>query len=451
MATSFPVNPVRWTRERSARLLAAAESEGVWLQFWVRTVALLAVTLFFAIIFPWNAAFVHLLVSMALYFLIGLGYYRLVHHGFDPVKLGVAVWTLDVAVLTYMIVAPNPFAEAELPAAMGLREAGFKYLLIPVCLSALTLSPKLAGWIGIAAAAAWAIAVAWVVAQPGTRVATSTEGMTIKERLAIYFDPNFVDLIDQSTHVMVMLVIAGIIAAVVWRSRRLADGYIKAERARSNLARHFSPNVVEELASADEPFGPVRRQDVCVLFADIVGFTSYSEDHPPETVFQLLREFHRRMEQVVFDHGGTVDNYIGDCIMATFGVPSPKPDDAARALSCARTMIGAIDQWNKERLAAGADAIDVRLGVQYGPVVLGAVGSERNLSFAAVGDTCNVASRLQALCRDLDADICIGAAVIEAARNGSDSAAITGLSDCGAIGLRGRDQEVRVWVLPRAG
>ena len=79
---------------------------------------------------------------------------------------------------------------------------------------------------------------------------------------------------------MVILIIAGIIATVVLRARHLADDYTKAERARINLARHFSPNVVDQLASDDEPFGPIRRQDVAVVFADIVGFTAYTEDHP---------------------------------------------------------------------------------------------------------------------------------------------------------------------------
>jgi adenylate cyclase len=236
---------------------------------------------------------------------------------------------------------------------------------------------------------------------------------------------------------------------VVSRSRKMADDYTTAERARSNLARHFSPNVVDELASNDEPFGPVRRQDVAVLFADIVGFTRYSEDHPAEEVFELLRTFHRRMEQVVFDHGGTVDNYIGDCIMATFGVPRPAEDDAVRALRCAQAMAAAVEEWNSSRRAKGRAPIDVRIGCQYGPVVLGAIGSERNLSVAVVGDTCNVASRLQAMCRELDAEVCVGADLIEAVKQAGAEDALAGMVEHGPIHVRGRDHEVEVWIAPK--
>ena len=197
----------------------------------------------------------------------------------------------------------------------------------------------------------------WVVTQPDTIIAHGPpQDYSYAERLALYLNPNFVDLVEQTTHVVVILIIAGIIATVVSRARHLADDYTKAERARINLARHFSPNVVDELATDDEPFGPIRRQDIAVLFADIVGFTAYTEDHQPEQVFEMLREFHRRMEQVVFEHRGTVDNYIGDCIMATFGVPRAAPDDAARALRAARGDDRSLDDWNRAAQRRRPDA-----------------------------------------------------------------------------------------------
>ena len=207
--------------------------------------------------------------------------------------------------------------------------------------------------------------------------------------------------------------------------------------------------MVDQLAADDEPFGPIRRQDIAVVFADIVGFTAYTEDHPPEQVFEMLREFHRRMEQVVFENKGTVDNYIGDCIMATFGVPHAATDDAARALRAARQMIASLDDWNRQRGgASGLTPVDVRIGCQFGPVVMGAVGSERNLSFAAVGDTCNVASRMQVMCKELNADICAGAPVIEAALAAGDREAIAGFVNHGPVHVRGREGLVDVWFLP---
>ncbi|HEX6610436.1 MAG TPA: adenylate/guanylate cyclase domain-containing protein, partial [Hyphomicrobiaceae bacterium] len=107
--------------------------------------------------------------------------------------------------------------------------------------------------------------------------------------------------------------------------------------------------------------------------------------------------------------------------------------------------------WNVRRVAAGYVAIDVRIGVQYGPVVVGAVGSERSLSIAVVGDACNVASRLQVLCRELDADICFGAALIDAVRREGSADFLSGIIDHGPAALRGRDEPVHVFTMPKQG
>src|SRR5437868_5696970 len=104
---------------------------------------------------------------------------------------------------------------------------------------------------------------------------------------------------------------------------------LAAERARGNLSRYFSPNIVEMLAARDEPLGAVRRQTVAVLFADIVGFTSMAERMAPEAVVAMLREYHERMTAPIFACGGTIDKYIGDAIFAVFGVPAASAEDPA--------------------------------------------------------------------------------------------------------------------------
>ena len=124
---------------------------------------------------------------------------------------------------------------------------------------------------------------------------------------------------------------------------------IAAERARNNLSRYFSPNIVELLASQDEPLGAVRREAVAVLFADIAGFTRMAEAMPPEEAMTMLREFHSRMTAQIFAYGGTVDKYIGDGIFAVFGVPTASTGDASNALACAEKMLDVLEQWNDER------------------------------------------------------------------------------------------------------
>jgi adenylate cyclase len=221
-----------------------------------------------------------------------------------------------------------------------------------------------------------------------------------------------------------------------------------AERARHNLSRYFSPNIVEMLADQDEPLGAVRRQTVAVLFVDIVGFTRMVEAMVPEAVVTMLREFHERMTAQIFACGGTVDKYIGDAIFAVFGVPTASDNDAAKALECADMMLAALASWNEEREARGEPNLGIGIGLNYGSAVLGDVGSAHSMSFTVIGDTVNTASRLQGLTRILETPLVVGDPLVKAVTTGPYCAAavLAGqLRDRGEHALRGRAGTVRIW------
>jgi adenylate cyclase len=220
----------------------------------------------------------------------------------------------------------------------------------------------------------------------------------------------------------------------------------QAERARGNLARYFSPRVVDVLAARDEPLGRVRRQPVGVLFADLVGFTTLAEEMTPEEVMALLRAFHGRMEEEVFRHAGCLEKFIGDALLATFGVPDPGPRDATDALACAHGMLASLEAWNAERAAAGLAPMRMGIGLHHGPVVAGDIGTRRSMAFATVGDTTNVTSRLQSLTRDLGVCIVASAALVAAVeREQADPTLLRRLSPRGPQALRGRDAAIDVW------
>ena len=221
-----------------------------------------------------------------------------------------------------------------------------------------------------------------------------------------------------------------------------------AERARNNLARYFSPNLVELLAAQDEPLGAVRRETVAVLFADIVGFTQMAETMAPEAVMAMLREFHARMTAQIFACGGTVDKYIGDAIVAVFGVPHASSKDAANALACAGKMLDALENWNCDRDRAAEGRLAMGIGVNYGPAVVGDVGSEHSMSFTVIGDTVNTAERLQTLTRTLGTPLVVGDALVAAVKGSSPefaSEVMEQLEDQGEQRLRGRAGPVRIW------
>ena len=221
-----------------------------------------------------------------------------------------------------------------------------------------------------------------------------------------------------------------------------------AERARNNLSRYFSPNLVAMLAERDEPLGAVRRQTVAVLFADIVGFTRMAEGMTPEAVVTMLRQYHERMTAQIFACGGTVEKYIGDAIFAVFGVPASSAEDAANALKCADMMLAALESWNREREACGETRLAIGIGLNYGPAVFGDVGSEHSFSFTVIGDTVNTAARLQSLTRSLETPLVVGDALVGAARAApcDDAVALASqLRDQGEQALRGRAGTVRIW------
>ena len=236
--------------------------------------------------------------------------------------------------------------------------------------------------------------------------------------------------------------------ANVAKLREMDRQRMAAERARNNLSRYFSPNIVELLASQDEPLGAGRRETVAVLFADIVAFTQMAELMAPEDVLAMLREFHTRMTAQIFASGGTVDQYMGDGILAVFGATAASPDDAASALNCAEMMLETLERWNHEREEKGDARLDIGIGLNYGPVVLGDVGSEHGMSFTAIGDTVNTSARLQVLTRSLKTQLVVGDAVVRAIQALSPEVAAERfgrLEDLGEHSLRGRASPVRIW------
>src|SRR3954454_13833742 len=232
------------------------------------------------------------------------------------------------------------------------------------------------------------------------------------------------------------------------RMRELERRRAASERARVNLSRYFSPNLVEMLAERDEPLGAVRRQTVAVLFVDIVGFTRMAEMMPPEAVVTMLRGFHNRMTAQIFACGGTVEKYIGDAIFAVFGLPSETQADPFNALRCAEGMIAALKEWNQERAQRGEPMLGIGIGLNYGPAVIGDVGSEHSLSFTVIGDTVNTANRLQGLTRTLHTPVVVGDPLVQAIRalpHSSDEDPFARLRDGGEQILRGRAGPVRIW------
>jgi class 3 adenylate cyclase len=221
----------------------------------------------------------------------------------------------------------------------------------------------------------------------------------------------------------------------------------ESDRKKANLARYFSPAMVETLAQRDHPLGSVRRQAVAVLFVDIVGFVAISESLAPERVVGLLRSYYRRMAKVIFAQRGSIEKFSGDGLMALFGVPNPTALEATDALHAAVNIIDEVELWNAKRIKAGRSPIEVGVSANFGVVVLGDIGTRESMSFTAIGATVNTASRMQELCRVLQSRLVVSQSLIARAReeSGDQLVVLRRLSDGGHHSLRGVTLPVNVW------
>jgi adenylate cyclase len=447
------VNDLRLAPKRARQRLTAAfraeERNGLWTAAIVRSVLAAVLTLFMATL-PGDLPSRLYSTGIGVVF-VGLGvlqalvYRRRSFPGWVPFGFVAC----DVIFLGFVGAMPNPFHVPSLPLPIGLREATFVNLFIALLQVAFSFRPLLVLWAGFCSVAALAGVPTWMRRQPGV---ISDPGWWHPPAWQVlsprYFDPMYVPLGKIQQEMLIMSAVAIGLAFLVWRSRRLVAARAVAERARGNLARYFSPKMIDALERRDVPMGQGRRQNIAVLFADIVGFTALAETVAPEEAMELLRAFHARMEAVVFAHGGCLERLAGDSLMASFGVPDPGPRDAADALGCARAMLVALDAWNAARAKAGYPAIAIGIGLHHGPAVLGDIGTERSMAFTVIGDTVNLASRLQAMTRDLGAVLCASDTLVVRARtDGAAPELLDGLVDRGAQLVRGREQPVHVFTL----
>ncbi|TNE41919.1 MAG: adenylate/guanylate cyclase domain-containing protein [Alphaproteobacteria bacterium] len=360
------------------------------------------------------------------------------------------IW-FDIILMTLTLLVPNPLLNGDWPTAMQFQVVHFSYFYILLVPAVMAYSWRTVFSFSTWVAVAWLIGVALVInfghtiPQLTPRLA---EALGPSSRMAQVLDPNRVSIGDQIQEVIIFAICAITLAINTWRTNQLVVSQAEVAQERSNLARYFAPRMVDALASQTRTLGEERSQMIALLFADIVGFTRIAEQLTPASTMDLLREFHRRMEQAVFSHEGTLNKFLGDGLMASFGTPDVGPDDARNALAAARDMIRLVDEWNEERQGKGLIPVKLSIGIHYGEVTLGNIGSERILEFAVIGDTVNVASRLEGLTREIDTSLIVSETLYEKVRDGDESAALLAeFLPRETRALRGRDDPVSFYAL----
>ena len=318
---------------RTDKAFAEEERQGLMLAAKVRTIAL-------SLILLWTAVdntdtginYLFNLLELATFVIIGGLQFLSAKHRILPQVMKYVFVFLDCFLLAFILSSSSPFEDYSLPAAVKMDTANFLFFFIFLMQAAFSFRPALVIWCGICIIGARIGMWIWFIFQKGVFINLDLQEQSAEVFVNARSDPNFLFLGYGALEVLVTLIVAAGLAVVVRRSRRLIESRITAERTRSSLARYFSPNVADRLSQSVDAFSTPKEQMVAVLFADIVGFTKLCESETADEVIALLREYHDRLGRAVFANHGTLDKYIGDGLMATFGTPDPSPQDPTNAI-----------------------------------------------------------------------------------------------------------------------
>ncbi len=301
-------------------------------------------------------------------------------------------WALYVSILIdmglLMVLIWSFHLQYGQTAPFYLKAPTLLYVFFFIALRALRFEPRFVLAAGVAAAIGWGVLLAYVLL---------TEPAVITRDYVVYLTSNAVLLGAEFDKIISILVVTAILALAIARGRDLLIRAFAQEAATRNLSRFFDPAVAKGIAETDQPIAPGEGvvRDAAILNVDIRGFSHVAAQLPPAEIMSLLADYQARVIPVIAAHGGVIDKFLGDGIMATFGATTPSATYAKDALTAAGEIMAAIDQWLAERGSTDAPSLKINVGVASGRVVFGAVGDASRLEFTVIGDAVNLSAKIE--------------------------------------------------------
>lgn len=277
----------------------------------------------------------------------------------------------------------------EQPAAFYLKAPTLMYVFIFIAIRALRFDSWYVLVSGFAAAAGWSLLIAYAVFSDG--------GMdAITQDYVLYLTGNKILLGAEFDKVITILLVTIILAVAIMRAKRTLVRGAEEHAAAVALSRFFSPEIADQITQSREEIhaGKGQQRNAAILMTDIRGFTKIASELPANEVITILTEYQSRLVPAIQECGGSIDKFLGDGILATFGAAMPSSTYAADALRAAEAIYRAADDWSAERIAAGKLDLKVAVSVTTGPVIFGAIGDESRLEYTVIGDPVNLAAKL---------------------------------------------------------
>ncbi len=384
------------------------------------------------------------LIALSVFAALGLMHYFLIATRFDKRWVKYVFITIDIAIVS-ALVATRPLyqTDGELPSVMIFRATIFPFYFIILGIAAFSFSPGMVLWSGIAGAVGWLGAF--------LRVTYGLEGVrgwndipprpTAEEVMAVVLDPNFAGHGSRIQEALSLVVVAFLIAVVMWRARNTLRHQLEAERDRvtlSGIFGRFVPQaIVNAMIAGRGALSPIERE-ATVLFADVAGFTEMTERAGPVRTVEILNAYFDEVTRIIGAHNGIVTQFQGDAVLATFNVPVEDAGHAGNAFNAACAILASV----AEREFAG-ERISVRIGINTGSLVAGNVGGGRQ-SYTVHGDAVNLAARLEALCKEHGTSLLLSATTASALPKEK-------LIAVGDIAVRGLTERVTVYSIPVEG